>query len=89
MDGKLSLKIAVSAIDRLSWTAGLSEEEQRFMLPLDDGYALATSGTFGTVKAVETQTMRFLEVYKDFRLDNMQEWQAIDASIADKIKQLK
>lgn len=89
VDGKLSLKNAVSAIDRLIRTAGLSEEEQRLMLPIDDGYALATSGTFGTVDAIETETMRFLEVYKDFRLENMLEWQAIDASIADKIKQLK
>ncbi|MBL7916227.1 MAG: hypothetical protein JNL49_14445 [Bacteroidia bacterium] len=54
VDGKMSLKNAVSAIDRLIRTAGLSEEEQRFMLPLDDGYALVTSGTFGTVETIET-----------------------------------
>lgn len=89
VDGKLSLKNAVSAIDMLIRTAGLSEEEQRLMLPLDDGYALATSSTFGTVETIETETMRFLEVYKEFRLDNMHEWQEIDATIADKIKRLK
>ncbi|MBK9045929.1 MAG: hypothetical protein IPL74_04225 [Bacteroidetes bacterium] len=66
VDGKLSLKNAVSAIGRLSWTAGLSEEEQRFMLPLDDGYALATSGTFGTVEAIESQTLRFLKFIRIF-----------------------
>lgn len=59
------------------------------MLPLDDGYALATSGTFGTVETIETQTLRFLEVYKEFRLDNMHEWQVIDATITDRIKRLK
>lgn len=89
VDGKMSLKNAITAIDRLIRTAGLSIEEQRFMISLDDVFSLATFGTFSTVEAIETITLRFLEVYKEFRLDNMHEWQAINATVIGKIKRLK
>ncbi|MBK6640378.1 MAG: hypothetical protein IPG39_03670 [Bacteroidetes bacterium] len=45
---KLSLKI--SAIDRLSWTAGLSEEEQVYVTTYD----CCIFRHWGTVKAIET-----------------------------------
>ena len=89
VDGVLSLETTVRAIDRLILTAGLTKEEQRFMLPFDDGYSLAKSQTFGTEEAIELATLRFLEVYKDFSLENMHEWDEIDTRTLDNIRQLK
>ena len=58
------------------------------MYGLDEDYDGAEEGLYGTVKAIEKQTLRFLEIYKDFQIDNFNEWKEIDKTISSKIKLL-
>jgi len=86
--GQLALRKVVGSIDWIIWQTDLTEDEKSFMYGLDDNYNCAEEGIYGTVEAVESQTLRFLEIYKDFQIDNFKDWKLIDTTIDDKIKVL-
>lgn len=58
------------------------------MYGLDEEYDFAEEGIYGTVEAVEKETLRFLEIYKEFQIDNYKDWRKIDTTIESKIKVL-
>ena len=51
------------------------------MYGLDDEYDLAVDKVYGTIESVEKETARFIELYKDFKIDNFNEWTEIDKTI--------
>lgn len=63
------------------WQADLTDEEKSFLYELEDNYDCAEGGIYGTVEKVEKETLRFLEIYKDFQIDNFKAWKLIDATI--------
>lgn len=85
---KITLKKVVGAINWIAWQVDLTDEEKSFMYGLDDYHDCSEEGIYGTVEAVEKETLRFLEIYKDFQIDNFKEWKLIDSTIDEKIKVL-
>jgi hypothetical protein len=83
-----TLKSVVSTIYWITWKTELPDEEKSFMYGLDDAYDCATEGIYGTIQAVENETLRFLEIYKDFNIDNFEDWKILDKTIESKIKVL-
>lgn len=85
---RLSLQKVVRTIYWLALHGDFMQEEQSFMYGLDDEYELAAEGVHGTIAEVESQTLRFLIQYKDFHLENWQQWNEINNSIPDKVQAL-
>ncbi len=88
LTGKITLRKVVGAVNWIVWQANLSDEEKGFMYGLDEDYDCAEEGIYGAVEAVEKETLRFLEIYKGFQIDNFKDWKFIDVTIDDKIKVL-
>ena len=86
--GKITLRKVVGAVNWIVWQADLTDEEKSYMYGLDEEYDFAEEGIYGTVEAVEKETLRFLEIYKEFQIDNYKDWRKIDTTIESKIKVL-
>jgi hypothetical protein len=86
--GKITLRKVVGVVDSIVWKTDLTDEEKSFMYGLDDNYNCAEEGIYGSVEVVEKETIRFLEIYKEFQIDNYNEWRRIDSTIEGKIKVL-
>lgn len=86
--GKITLRKVVGAVNWIVWQADLTDEEKSFMYGLDEDYDCAEEGIYGAVEAVEKETLRFLEIYKDFQIDNFKDWKFLDSKIDKKIKVL-
>ena len=87
--GRVTLKQVVLTIDWIMIYVTLTEEEKKFMYGAYDMYDLAAGKVWGSLDAVEKNLVRFLEVYKDFSLDNFLQWKDIDQTIGEKISHLK
>lgn len=59
------------------------------MYELDDRYSLAIDNIYGTEETVEKATLRFIELYKEFRIDNFDKWSEVNRTIDPKIANLK
>ena len=88
-NGKITLEKVARSMSWIIWQGELTDEEKSFMYGIDDMYDLAVSGTFGTVESFEMDTLRFIEIYKDFRIDNFADWKAIDKTIDEKVNHLR
>ena len=89
VDRQLPLKKVVDLLYWLILYGQCSEEEKSFMYELDDRYSLAIDNIYGTVEAVEKATLRFIELYKEFRIDNFDKWSEVNRTIDQKITNLK
>ena len=86
--GYITLKKVVGSINWIVWQADLTDEEKSLMYGLDEDYDCAEEGIYGTIEEVEKETLRFLEIYNEFQIDNYKDWKKIDATIESKIKVL-
>lgn len=84
----ISLRKVTTAIYWLVWQREFTEAEKSFMYGLDEDLDCAESGIYGTVEAVEMETLRFIEIYKDFSIDNFDKWGEINNVIDEKVKEL-
>jgi hypothetical protein len=53
-----------------------------------DDYDGAEEGVYGTEEEVRRKTHRFIETYKEFHLDNFNDWAEINKTIDCKIQEL-
>ncbi len=84
----IPLRKVTAAIYWLVWQGELTETEKSFMYGLDEDLDCAESGIYGTVEAVEKETLRFIEIYKDFSIDNFDKWSEVNKTIDEKVKEL-
>ena len=86
--GHISLRKVTAAIYWLVWNGNLTEDEKSFMYGLDDKMDCAERGIYGTVEAVERETLRFIEIYSDFKIGNFDKWSEINKTIEEKVRRL-
>jgi hypothetical protein len=86
--GKITLRKVVGAMNWIVWEADLTDEEKSFLYGLEDNYECAEGGIYGTIEKVEKETLRFLEIYNGFQIDNFKALKLIDATIDEKIRAL-
>jgi hypothetical protein len=84
-NGQIDLEKVNSTLNWLVWQTDLTEEESSLMYGAEDYYYLAKEGSYGTVEQIKAELLAFLGIYKDFRLDNFDEWTTIDATIHPKV----
>jgi hypothetical protein len=82
--GKVDFYRVVRTMDWLATHDQLSEEECRLMYGIDDAYSMAVDGVYGSVDAVANFVGHLLAFYPDFRLDNVNQWNEIDAVLGAK-----
>jgi len=86
---KLSLQQVATTIYWLGLHCDFSEAEHSFMHSIDREYDLAADGYgYGSIAEAENQIVRFTAIYKDFTLENAQQWQEIDKAIPEAVQAL-
>lgn len=88
INGQIKLRNVTAILDGLIWKGHLTENEKTFLYGLDDELNLAESKIHGLEKGVEEATLRFTELYKEFRIDNPKEWNEINGTIDKKVEEL-
>jgi len=88
LDGQIKLNKVTSSINWIAWETELTDDEKSFMYGVDEEYDCAIEGIYGSVEIVEKEALRFLEIYKDFQIDNFEDWKRIDITIEPKVNQL-
>jgi len=84
--GKITLDKVVHSIYWLHWESKLTELEKQFMYIIDDRYELALSKAWDTVDNIEKEIIAFLELYKDFTIENYDNWESKESEIDNKIE---
>nr|MCU0348865.1 hypothetical protein [Saprospiraceae bacterium] len=84
-EGNIDLEKVNNTLSWLVWQTDLTEEESSLMYGAEDYYYLAKEGSHGTIDRIKAETLAFLEIYKDFRIDNFDEWKEVDATIHPKV----
>ncbi len=84
----ITLKKLVDTINCIIWETGITENERRLICGIDDEYYCAIDGIYGSINDIEKVALRFLEIYKDFTINNFNDWNKINETIDSKIKTL-
>ncbi len=85
---RIVLRKVTSTIDWLTWHGEPTEKEKSLMYGLDEELNCAESGIYGTIEGVEEEVLLFLEIYKDFSIDNFSKWSEINKTIDQKAEDL-
>ncbi|HLP04237.1 MAG TPA: hypothetical protein VK152_02300 [Paludibacter sp.] len=88
LTGHIKLDKVTRAIYWIVWEDRLTEDEKSLIYGIDEDYDCAIDGIYGSVEIVEKEVLRFLEIYKDFQIDNFDDWKEIDITIEPKVIQL-
>ena len=82
---KITLRNVIRTIYDLIWTTDLTEKEKNVIYILDNDFDLAQDGGYGSIEIIELDTLKFLEIYRDFQIDNFFDWDMLDETIESKI----
>jgi hypothetical protein len=85
---EIDLYRVVRAIDWLVMNREFTTEEYGFMCGVDDEYAMAVEGVYGSVEDVASYVLRFLTFYQAFHLENMAAWGGLNESIPMQVQEL-
>ncbi len=88
LTGHVKLDKVTRAIYWIVWEDRLTEDEKSLIYGIDEDYDCAIGGIYGSVEIVEKEVLRFLEIYKDFQINNFDDWKEIDITIEPKVIQL-
>jgi len=86
-NGHYNLEQAVAKLFRLKFEAIFNEKEEGNIYSIDDAYDLAKHNTYGTLNDVENELIQFLSLYKDYSIDNFEQWQSLDKILDLKLEQ--
>jgi hypothetical protein len=84
----ITLKKVVFSIDWITLNVEILEEEKCLMNGIGDGYYLAESKAHGTIESIENEVLRFLNIYKEFKLEYPENWNKVNNFINENIKKL-
>lgn len=89
IDRQITLRKTIRILYEFTWSdSALMDQEINMIYQLDYDFECVDAGIYGTIETVEKETLRFLEVYKNFRIDNYSEWKNINIAIEHKIKEI-
>lgn len=86
--GKIDLYRVVRTLDWLATNDQLNEEECRMLCAVDDFYSMAVDGVYGLVATVADYVLCLLVFFLDFRLENVAQWDGINATLSKKMQSL-
>ncbi len=80
---QLNLEQTVRTLFRLMNEAIFTETEQGFIYSIDNDFDLAQDNIYGSIEKVQKEAERFLEYYKDYSINNFEQWHYLDKKIDD------
>ncbi len=85
--GQLTLEQTVRQLFRLKFEAVFTETEESYIYSIDDYFDCAKHNIYGTLEDAYAQVDKFLSFYKDYCLDNAEQWQDLDLRVENKLDQ--
>ena len=103
IDGKKTLKDVLGYMLWIIGLKPISEQEIHLMYLIDQYNDMIGYDMYGsnedyfysgerqtvTIEQIRNETLRFIEIYKEFCLDNFSEWKTVDKSIDGKVQELQ
>ena len=85
-DEQIPFKKVLDTIDWLFWNGNLSIEEENIMEFFGLSYDFVEDGILDSIEDAKEEVLPFLENYKDFDLDDPSNWERINKSVENKLK---
>ncbi len=85
--GQISLDQAVTKLFRLKFEAVFNEREVGYIYSIDNDYDCAKDGIYGSLLSVQQDLVKFLSWYKDFSIDNYEEWDKFNKIVDLKLEE--
>jgi hypothetical protein len=82
---QINLEQAVSKLFRLKFEAVFTEREESYIYSLENDYDCAANNIYGTLEDVEVELNKFLNFYKEYSIDNFENWEKLDLTLENEI----
>ncbi|QQS37376.1 MAG: hypothetical protein IPM56_05315 [Ignavibacteriales bacterium] len=76
--GRIPIDKVIEILNWITYNTVLSENEKYLLYGLDDYHELAINDKYGDIDEIEKEVSDILDLYKNFRLDNFEEWTKIN-----------
>ncbi len=86
-NGQINLEQAVSKLFRLKFEAVFNEREEGYIYSLENDYDCAKHGIYGSLQIVQQDLEKFLSFYKDYSIDNYEDWANLDKVVDSKLEE--
>lgn len=84
---QLTLEETVRKLFRLKSEALFTDLEESYIYSIDNDFDCAKDGIYGTLKDIDADVNKFLNFYKDYSLDNIEQWPKFDQQIETKLNE--
>lgn len=82
---QINLSQTISRLFQLKFEAKFTEKEEGYIYSLHNDYDCAINDIYGTIFDVEVELHKFLSFYKNYSIDNFEEWKSLDLTVESEI----
>lgn len=91
-NGQFNLEKTVRVLFGLKFETVFTDTEEGFIYSIDNDFDLAQDNIYGSIENVRQKTEQFLAIYRDYSIDNFEQWPVLDIKVdqileAERIKQ--
>jgi hypothetical protein len=83
---QLNLEQTVRILYRLIFEAIFTDKEESYIYSIDDDLYCAENNIYGKIEDVKKETDKFLSFYKDYSIDNFEQWNDLDKIVEENIE---
>lgn len=87
ISGQINLERAISKLFRLRFEAVFNERELGYIYSLENDYDCAKHGIYGSLQEVHQDLEQFLSFYKDYSIDNYDQWNDLGKIVDIKLEE--
>jgi hypothetical protein len=84
---QIDLERAISKLFRLKFEAVFNEQEEGYIYSLENDYDCAKHGIYGSLYTVQQELEKFLSFYKDYSIDNYDQWNDLGKIVDIKLEE--
>jgi hypothetical protein len=85
-NGAINLEQTVKILFHLMFETTFTNAEETYIYVIDDGFDCATQNIYGTIEDVQNETEKFLSFYKDYSIENFEQWSDLDKDVEQSIE---
>ncbi len=83
---QLNLEQIVRILFRLNFEATFTDKEESYIYSIDNDFDCAKDNIYGKIEDVEKETDKFLSFYKDYSINNFEQWNDLDKIVEENIE---
>lgn len=83
---QLNLEQTVRILFRLIFEATFTDKEEGYIYSIDSDFDCAKNNIYGKIEDVEKETDKFLSFYKDYSINNFEQWNDLDKTVEENIE---